>query len=246
MTPCGDNASACAASGHVSQSSPKREDMSPPAGTPLLADYYARPNEAGSEEKDSFAPESILRRNFGRIMQAYKLQQARDSEHNTNRSSSHRTAEQCSTAQVTTSSATPRMSTFSLPAFKEVGNQPLDLSTSKRPHSNEASVSKPLNYSMPSATSMQNISIESRMNNSAHAAVLPIYSQVQPILPVFSGEKFQRLYALAYMQNKQRLVQQLQEYDSQKWITALREQQLASAMHEATKTPRKRTISVSF
>jgi len=92
---------------------------------------------------------------------------------------------------------------------------------------------------------MRNSYTESEMNNGAYAAML-LKTQAPPMIPVFNGNNIQQMLALACLQNKQLWTQQLmQEYDMQKWINVVREHQVATAIRQATKTPRKRTLSVS-
>jgi len=131
MTPCGDNANACAASGHVTQASPKREDLSP-AGASLLADYYAKQIETRNEDRDKIELESILHQNSGTVMQAHRVQEGRNSDHSSSNTS--HLANGCCTSQVTTSVA-PRMSIQPPSAFKDTTSRRPDFSPSKRQNS---------------------------------------------------------------------------------------------------------------
>ena len=235
MTPCGDNVNACTSSGYVTQSSPKREDLSP-SSFPLLTDYYAR--QAENEEESGSALKAILQNNIGKVMQAYQAQE--------NSNTAHLATNGSHTSQVTTTdAAAPRMSIQSPSTFRDVSSQPLDLSTSKRPHSNPSKVPSP--GALSSVPPTHNPYSEVGLNPSAYAAMLLANPRTQPLLSMFNGSNFQQILALAYMQNNQLWAQQtLQDFDMQKWITAVREHQLVSAVRQATKTSRKRTISVSF
>ena len=211
MTPCGDNATVCTMAGHVH--SPKREALSPPS-VPLLAEYYARQPES-KEKMDKLQLEALLR--WERFMQeVYQQQKGRNGEKTDMRTPYH-------LSEVVPSS--------------DIGNQPLDLSTSKRPRSNE---SMKENVPIPP--------MQTHYSNNGYApaaAIFPPYSQAQPVLPVYSSPNIQQMFALAFLQNKQLVAQQaLQDYEKRNWL-ALRDQQLATAMQGASKTSRKRTISVS-